>query len=192
METPFHALCKSTIVFGIPLEEAALNSDPQGLIPSPLRVCINYIEQNALWTEDLYIASGSWIRINDWKDKFNRGDPIDLRSEIDVDVITGIIKLYIHDLPENILTMKIRDQYLAELKTYTNIISDLRKLLAQLQVPHRASAELLFNHLKRVCDNSNAEILPFHLASCFGGIYITWIPLFLPICPEVFTIEKSS
>jgi len=193
MDNPL--LCHSTIVFGIPIEDAARISDPLGLIPSPLKVCIEHIEKNALWTDDLYIASGNWIKINDWKDKFNRAENVDLSHELDVDIVTGVIKLYIHDIPENILTRKLRDQFMtvAESKAKgQDPVPELRKLVAQLPPPHRASSELLFMHLKRVRDNSHGEVLPFHLGSCFGGLYRTWFPLFLPVCTEVFAPEKKS
>lgn len=39
------SICPSTIVFGNPLEDAAANSDPNKLIPAPLKVCIEFIEK---------------------------------------------------------------------------------------------------------------------------------------------------
>jgi len=73
-----------------------------------------------------------------------------------------------------------------------NPVPELQDLISQLPAPQRASSELLFNHLKRVCDNTNGEVKPFHLGSCFGGLYRTWFPLILPNCPQVFTGPKKE
>jgi len=49
---------EDTKVFGVPLEEAAQKTDPEGLIPSPLRNAINWLNQRGLHCEGLYRVPG--------------------------------------------------------------------------------------------------------------------------------------
>jgi len=181
------SLCPSTIIFGIPVERAAAISDPAGLIPSPIRLCVDYIETNNKWEADLYLASGSWILINKFKEKFNRGEKISFEDVWDVDVITGIIKLYIHDIPENLFTHKLKQQVIniAEMKEEEQAIA-LQPLIQKLPKCNKATLELLIPHLKRVCDKSNGEIKPGHIGSVFGGSYKIIFPLVINHCGVLF------
>eukprot|EP00727_Mastigamoeba_balamuthi_P009008 m51a1_g473 hypothetical protein (647) ;mRNA; r:193513-195872 len=61
-----------TIVFGVPLEEAARRS-PGGLIPSPVRVCADFIDARALDEELLYVSGGLHRRVLEARFELNSG-----------------------------------------------------------------------------------------------------------------------
>jgi len=180
-------LCPSTIVFGVPLAQAAA-SDPSGLIPSPIRLSVQRLETNNIWESDLYIASGNWITINKYKQRFNRGEVISLDEELDMDVITGIMKLYIHDIPHNLVTTELKNQFLSvtEMKEDQQL-GALQELIVQLPPCNKATLALLVPHLSRVCENSNGEIKPGHLGAVFGGTYRTVFPLLIKYSKQLFT-----
>jgi len=180
------SLCPSTITFGIPLEDAAL-LDKTGLIPSPIRLAIEHIENNNLWGDDLYISSGSWIIINRFKDKFNRGEPISFDDVDDVDIVTGLVKLYIHDIPFNMFTSQLKPRFMevAEM-VLEEQLPILKNLINMLPPPQYTTAKFLVTHLRRVCDNSGGAINPGHIGAVFGGAYRTIFPVVIPHCNELF------
>uniref|UniRef100_A0A6B2L7M5 Rho-GAP domain-containing protein n=1 Tax=Arcella intermedia TaxID=1963864 RepID=A0A6B2L7M5_9EUKA len=183
-------LCPSSILFGLPLVEAAAISDPLKLIPSPMRLCIDEIEKRNAWEPDLYIASGSWIMINRFKDKFNRGDTISFEDVYDIDIITGIIKLYIFDLPENLVTWKLKPEIQALLEYPDGERPALIKaVLAKLPPPNYASLEKFVVHLYKVVTRSNGGVTPLNVGSVFGGFNKILLPLLIQHAPALFNIN---
>jgi len=105
-----------------------------------------------------------------------------------MDILTGIIKLYIHDLPHNLVTTELKSQFISvtEMKEDQQL-GALQQLIAQLPSCNKATLALLVPHLCRVCENSNGEIKPAHLGAVFGGTYRTLFPLLIKYCSQIFT-----
>eukprot|EP01125_Pyxidicula_operculata_P012736 TRINITY_DN4195_c1_g1_i1.p1 TRINITY_DN4195_c1_g1~~TRINITY_DN4195_c1_g1_i1.p1 ORF type:complete len:306 (-),score=55.19 TRINITY_DN4195_c1_g1_i1:75-992(-) len=117
------AICPSTIVFGLTVEEAAKKTDRSlGLLPSPIKDCIEFIEQGKRWSDDLYVASGSWIEIEDYRAKYDRGENVTFDQHTDVDTVAGILKYYIYEIPENLFTHKLKEQFWAVAGTNFNLL----------------------------------------------------------------------
>eukprot|EP01125_Pyxidicula_operculata_P012740 TRINITY_DN4195_c1_g1_i5.p1 TRINITY_DN4195_c1_g1~~TRINITY_DN4195_c1_g1_i5.p1 ORF type:complete len:209 (-),score=31.12 TRINITY_DN4195_c1_g1_i5:19-645(-) len=183
------AICPSTIVFGLTVEEAAKKTDRSlGLLPSPIKDCIEFIEQGKRWSDDLYVASGSWIEIEDYRAKYDRGENVTFDQHTDVDTVAGILKYYIYEIPENLFTHKLKEQFwaVAELPEDQKLPT-LKKLVSQLPPCQYSILSLMLPHLLRVCNNSRGNIKPFHLGYCFGGTYKQSLPVVVPYAFDLFT-----
>lgn len=71
-------------------------------------------------TEGIFRRSGNIARINDLKRKINEGALIDMSSE-DTHVVAGLLKTFLRDLSEPLLTFELYDeiiQFLGEKKHF--------------------------------------------------------------------------
>lgn len=60
-------------------------------------------------TEGIFRRSGNISRINELKRKINEGAPVDMSSE-DTHVVAGILKTFLRDLHEPLLTYELYDE----------------------------------------------------------------------------------
>ena len=100
----------SRAIFGIPLAEAAEYSQPIGAnicIPSPVYRCIEYLEaREAALEEGIFRLSGSSTIIRALKERFDNERDVNLLDGpyIDVHAVASLLKLYLRELPDTILT----------------------------------------------------------------------------------------
>ncbi|KAK9470518.1 uncharacterized protein V1510DRAFT_422937 [Dipodascopsis tothii] len=97
-------------VFGVPLAEAVIRSYAQkGTVKIPLIVyrCIEYLEaEQALFEEGVFRLSGSSSVIKFLKERFNTEADVNLLEAkifYDVHAVAGLLKLYLRELPSNVL-----------------------------------------------------------------------------------------
>jgi len=94
-----------SLVFGVPLEPG------QG-VPRVVKECVEFIEQKGLQSEGVFRLSAMASEINRVKALFESGQPVDFDSAIGgVDVAAGILKFYLREMPEPLLTFQYYDQF---------------------------------------------------------------------------------
>jgi hypothetical protein len=113
----------------------------------------------ALKEEGLYRLSGSSAAIQTLKDKFNtEGDYNILADEdfTDVHAVTGLLKLFLRELPENILTTELQREFhkIPSLMDRNMRIKALSELIPLLPTPNRTLLQVLCSHLIRVVRHS--------------------------------------
>src|SRR5690606_36324577 len=97
-------------VFGIEIEEI-LSREPGNSIPSFINQCISFINQKALDHEGIFRLSGSAIEIQNIKDLLDRGKFVDI-SEKDPNAVAGLLKLWLRELPDGLLSTELYDDWL--------------------------------------------------------------------------------
>ncbi|KAI6178513.1 RalA-binding protein 1 [Aphelenchoides besseyi] len=97
-------------VFGVSLSTAVLNSRCHDGLPIPLlvRECIDYITANGLKDEGIYRISASKNKLDELERAANYGDPIVFSHSHDA---ADLLKRFIRQLPEHILTEKLRERF---------------------------------------------------------------------------------
>ena len=67
-----------------------------------------------LQEEGIFRVSGNQNHVNEWKDKINRGEPVDLMLDPkgEPHLICSLLKLYIRELPEPLCTVPLYDAFL--------------------------------------------------------------------------------
>lgn len=110
-------------VFGIPLIEAIEYTQPVGVeeyLPAVVYRCIEYLrDKDASSEEGLFRLSGSSVMIKTLRERFNQEGDVRLVDDyFDVHAVASLLKLYLRELPNSILS---RDLHLDFLK-----INDLK------------------------------------------------------------------
>ncbi len=83
-----------------------------GGIPVIVEVLLHYLQQKGLYTEGIFRLSGSAERIQELKEVFNRGE-IPTLGENDVHNAAGLLKAFLRELPEPLLTFESYNSFIA-------------------------------------------------------------------------------
>eukprot|EP00004_Rigifila_ramosa_P005879 TRINITY_DN16539_c0_g1_i1.p1 TRINITY_DN16539_c0_g1~~TRINITY_DN16539_c0_g1_i1.p1 ORF type:complete len:587 (-),score=130.60 TRINITY_DN16539_c0_g1_i1:76-1641(-) len=103
-------------VFGVPLAQVLTNAmahSGQSEIPAIVQKCFDHVVKNGMDTEGIFRLSGGMSEIQALKLRFDRGENVDLNSVRDPHVVTGLLKLYLREMPEPVITYELYDFFLA-------------------------------------------------------------------------------
>ena len=108
----------TTQIFGVPLDVAVIERGNEECvickIPLVILRCSEKIREH-IAEQGVFRLSGSHGRIQYWKKRYDLGDDPDLSKEKDIHVISGVLKLYLRELPESLLTNQLLPQFEASL-----------------------------------------------------------------------------
>ncbi|KAI7903350.1 uncharacterized protein BX663DRAFT_508315 [Cokeromyces recurvatus] len=151
-------------VFGVPLENVVSISKSPELcgLPAIVHRCIEYLETNgALVEEGIYRLSGSTATVKALKKKFNEFGDVKLladKEEHDVHTITGLLKMWLRELPENILTESLLGDFLQIVRLENNqqdIVYEIGRLVSLLPIANYTLLKALCAHLIRIVEHSD-------------------------------------
>lgn len=151
------------MVFGVSLEEAISVSRPFGVtapLPAVVYRCIEYLDaKNAVNEEGIFRLSGSNVVIKGLRDRFNSESDVNLLAAeeyYDVHAVAGLLKLYLRELPTNILTSERREDFLrvTEMEDKHKKIIALNELVHRLPIENFTLLQALSGHLIRIIDNA--------------------------------------
>jgi len=149
---PVTSLPPADPIFGIPLAEAVTKaSQIAANVPDVVTMCVVYLKERALDEEGLFRLSGSATKIKELKDAVDNGLSVDLNEIQDEHVITGLLKLYLRELPTEILP-----RYAVSANKQDAIFS-LREILYTLPTCNHALLSVLFDLLHEVAQHSESN-----------------------------------
>ena len=167
-------------VFGFQLNVTSRNDNAS--VPLIVRKCVDEIEKRGLLAVGLYRISGNARRKRQLKAQFDEDSTtVDLSEDSypDINVIAGILKDYLRELPEPLITEslskllinaakeQVQDQDLAAQKRV------LSKLLVQLPQSNRETLVFLLNHFLRViAEKETNKMDARNLSVCFGPVLL--------------------
>eukprot|EP00026_Physarum_polycephalum_P001371 Phypoly_transcript_01372.p1 GENE.Phypoly_transcript_01372~~Phypoly_transcript_01372.p1 ORF type:complete len:1101 (+),score=196.02 Phypoly_transcript_01372:61-3303(+) len=160
-----------TRVFGVDLKEIASRKKETG-IPAVILKTVSYLKVNCLSVEGVFRISGSASLIEYYRDRFDQGDYVDLGQCSDVHTIASLLRTYLRELPEPLLTYELHDQFVNSHEE--NVAADERiplmlKAVEQLPDQNRAILYYLCDLLGRVADNSEKNRMnASNLGTVFG------------------------
>ncbi|KAI7906315.1 uncharacterized protein BX663DRAFT_548511 [Cokeromyces recurvatus] len=147
-------------VFGITLEEAIRECSLMQL-PAIVYRCLAYLDaQGAAYEEGIYRLSGSSVQVDQLRQTFCEQGDVDLLkydSDLDVHVVAGLLKLWLRELPTNILTNELLDQFLAavDIKSKSSRIKQLKYLVAMLPKSNYVLLNSLLSHLLGIAQRAD-------------------------------------
>ena len=151
-------------VFGAPLVEAVEYCAPHGVdicLPAVVYRCLEYLEANhAASEEGIFRMSGSNVVIKGLRSRFNAEGDIDLLSSdeqyTDVHAVASLLKLYLRELPQPVLTRELHLQFISilEISETQKKISAYNVLVNQLPKPNFTLIRALSAFLISIIDNS--------------------------------------
>lgn len=141
------------------------------MIPSLVVHCVNEIEQRGLNEAGLYRLSGAERTVRELKEKFLRGKTVPLLSKVDdVHAITGLLKDFLRNLREPLLTFRLNRTFMeaAEVADEDNSIALVYQTISDLPQPNRDTLAFLIIHLQRVAQSLVTKMNVTNLARVFG------------------------
>ncbi|XP_031558625.1 rho GTPase-activating protein 44-like [Actinia tenebrosa] len=141
-------------VFGCPLEEHLKAQNRS--IAFVLEESLTFLHETALEEQGLFRLAGSASKIRKLKAEFDAG-LVDLAEySIDLHAITGVVKLYLRELPEPLMTFKLYDEWIqaasiqengAKLQAYWTLVEKLPK-------PNKDNLRYLICFLAKLCEHA--------------------------------------
>ncbi|KRX89647.1 Minor histocompatibility protein HA-1, partial [Trichinella pseudospiralis] len=170
-------------IFGVPLQKHL--EDNQISVPFVLKTCIEELETRGLDVKGLYRVCGVKSNIEQICEKFER-QKVELSTVLPTN-IASIIKLYLRQLPEPLLTHELYHSFVElankypemksteQLSISLNIITDLKRICNMLPSANYRTLKLLCLHLNRVSwFEMENQMSPTNLGIVFGPSLL-WI-----------------
>ncbi|XP_032723366.1 rho GTPase-activating protein SYDE1 isoform X2 [Lontra canadensis] len=168
-------------VFGLPLPLLVERENPPGQVPLIIQKCVGQIERRGLRVVGLYRLCGSAAVKKELRDAFERDSAAVCLSEDlypDINVITGILKDYLRELPTPLITQPLYQVVLEAMaqgppSRAPSSTEGTRGLLNCLPDVERATLTLLLDHLRLVSSfHAHNRMTPQNLAVCFGPVLL--------------------
>ncbi|XP_033990765.1 rac GTPase-activating protein 1-like [Trematomus bernacchii] len=151
------------------LADFAPASSPK--IPVLVIYCIKEIEHRGLHEVGLYRISGQERHVKELKEKLIRGKTLPpLHKVEDINVITGVLKDFLRNLPEPLLTFHLNKVFMeaAEIQDDGNSLAMLFQAIGELPQPNRDTLACLMIHLQKVSQCVDTKMDVNNLARVFG------------------------
>ncbi|XP_051769588.1 rho GTPase-activating protein SYDE2 isoform X2 [Ctenopharyngodon idella] len=185
--TPFPRLSDlpPPTVFGVELRHLVEKEASALKVPLIIQKCVSEIERRGLRVVGLYRLCGSAAVKKELRDAFEKDSAaVTLNDELypDVNVITGILKDYLRELPSPLITRTLYEVVLEAMmvRPACRNDSDAQRsqntvaLLQCLPEPERATLSFLLDHLSLVASYSDSNRMTCqNLAVCFGPVLLT-------------------
>uniref|UniRef100_A0A8C4NI15 Active breakpoint cluster region-related protein n=1 Tax=Eptatretus burgeri TaxID=7764 RepID=A0A8C4NI15_EPTBU len=162
---------KQTGVFGVKI--AVVTKRERSQIPYIVRQCVEEIERRGIEEVGIYRVSGVATDIQTLKAAFdnNNKDVVMILSEMDVNAIAGVLKLYFRELPEPLLTNE-KYQSFIEASALSDPVAKETCMLQMLEsLPETSHTTFLYvlTHLRRVAEKKAVNKMTLHnIATVFG------------------------
>ncbi|XP_055018418.1 protein FAM13A-like [Boleophthalmus pectinirostris] len=163
---------RTSSVFGVALE--TLKEDGQMVcgIPAVLRDMVEYLNNNGLQHRGLFRLCGSVVRMRTLKQRWDKGERVDLQNDGDIPTVASLLKLFFRELPVPIVPETLRKQLICCLKGNTDDSRTnqfLKENLQHLPTDNLIILSYLINFLSRVATLSQSNHMPMeNLATIFG------------------------
>uniref|UniRef100_A0A3Q2XXJ0 Rac GTPase-activating protein 1-like n=1 Tax=Hippocampus comes TaxID=109280 RepID=A0A3Q2XXJ0_HIPCM len=140
-------------------------------IPALVIYCIKEIEHRGLHEVGLYRISGQERQVKALKEKLIRGKTLPPLNKVeDINVITGVLKDFLRNLPEPILTFRLNKNFMeaAEIQDEGNSLALLYQTISELPQPNRDTLACVMIHLQKVSKSVDTKMDVTNLARVFG------------------------
>uniref|UniRef100_A0A1A8GBX9 Rho GTPase-activating protein 29 n=1 Tax=Nothobranchius korthausae TaxID=1143690 RepID=A0A1A8GBX9_9TELE len=180
-------------LFGIDFAQAAKNS-PDG-IPFIIKKCTSEIESRALNIKGIYRVNGAKLRVEKLCQAFENGKDLVELSELSPHDISNVLKLYLRQLPEPLITFRFYNHFIGLAKECQRVVVEeavkhqgtqtkektspsvqmstvllkIRELLHQLPAANYRTLRHIIAHLNRVTEQAEEnKMTASNLGIIFG------------------------
>ncbi|KAK0632293.1 hypothetical protein B0T14DRAFT_415104 [Immersiella caudata] len=152
--------------FGASLAEAVRYCSPVDVrvaLPAVVYRCIQYLEsKNAIYEEGIFRLSGSNLVIKQLKERFNNEGDINLITDPqyhDIHAVASLLKMYLRELPNTILTSDLRMEFIAvtEMTNVKEKIAALSELVERLPQANATLLKYLISFLIRIINHADSN-----------------------------------
>ncbi|GAB1605540.1 rho GTPase-activating protein 45-like isoform X1 [Argonauta hians] len=152
-------LGKQCHTFGVRLEDHLKTFNTE--VPLIIRKCLNEIERKGITIKGIYRVSGVKSKVESLCKQFEADpDGVDLQEQ-HPNVITSVLKMYLRQLPEPLLTFDAYGGFIQTAKDYNagtisteKTVERLKDLIDHLPPTNNKTTSLLISHLRQVSKES--------------------------------------
>ncbi|XP_044750747.1 SH3 domain-binding protein 1-like [Coccinella septempunctata] len=141
-------------VFGIPLKEHLSVTGKR--IAYPLEICVTSLMEIGMYEEGLFRLTGSMTKVKRFKASIDSGCFCEIIPEYrDVHVIASVLKLYLRELPEPLLTYSLYNEWMLIMNQPENQRVDyVKKILNKLPKENMENLTYLIQFLAKLSHNT--------------------------------------
>ncbi|XP_054157573.1 rho GTPase-activating protein 45-like [Oppia nitens] len=164
--------------FGVALSAQSDNSE----VPLIVKKCIEEIDERGSTIKGIYRVSGVKSRVEKLCQSFESGQNLVDLSSTPPNVIANVLKLYLRQLPEPLMTYRLYPEFIHIAKSFPSsethetsdeeeqeIVAELKQAVSRLSKVYFNTLSYLMNHLKRVSELSHENNMPSsNLGIVFG------------------------
>ncbi|KAM6074543.1 rho GTPase-activating protein 1 isoform 2-T2 [Chlamydotis macqueenii] len=156
--------------FGVSLQHLREKSPDQSPVPLVVRDTIAHLQQHALATEGIFRRSANTQVVREVQQKYNTGVPVDFQQYEDVHLPAVILKTFLRELPEPLLTFGLYSHVVSfQNVEEVNRVDVVRKTLQTLPEENYQVLHLLTAFLVQVSAHSDTnKMTNTNLAVVFG------------------------
>ncbi|XP_046405589.1 rho GTPase-activating protein 45-like [Ischnura elegans] len=167
-------LPRKMTTFGVELGQHLKETSAQ--VPYIVCKCVNEIDERGKYVKGVYRVSGVKSKVEKLCQAFENGaDLVDLTG-IHPNVIANVLKLYLRQLPEPLLTFSLYSEFVRIAKEFPSNSdhkskdpsAELKAVVSRLPKHHLATLSVLMQHLRRVSQLSEENKMP---ASNLGIVF---------------------
>ncbi|KAM5333488.1 rho GTPase-activating protein 8 isoform 1-T1 [Glossophaga mutica] len=160
--------------FGVSLQY--LKDKNQGeLIPPVLRFTVTYLREKGLRTEGLFRRSASVQTVREIQRLYNQGKPVNFDDYGDAHIPAVILKTFLRELPQPLLTFKAYEQILGITSVESSLrVTRCRQILQSLPEHNYAVLKYLMGFLHEVSRESIFNKMNSSNLACVFGLNLIW------------------
>uniref|UniRef100_A0A8D0L6G6 Rho-GAP domain-containing protein n=1 Tax=Sphenodon punctatus TaxID=8508 RepID=A0A8D0L6G6_SPHPU len=159
-------------VFGLSLQELHQEGLSKDGIPVIVRDIVEYLAQHGLTQEGLFRVNGNLKMVEQLRLKYESGKEVDLAKDGDVSSAASLLKLFLRELPEGVITSALHPRFIQLYQDSRNDVqrdSSLKELLTELPGDHYCLLKYLCQFLRRVAEHHTENRMNVsNLATVFG------------------------
>ncbi|PAV19574.1 GTPase activating [Pyrrhoderma noxium] len=163
---------KSRATYGVDLAEQMTRDNVE--VPVIMEKCCAAVEKYGLTSQGIYRISGTVARANSLKRAIDTDiESVDFDSEAstDVNVVTGLIKAWLRELPDPLLTQTLRQGFVEAAKIENDRLRHIRlhERVNDLPDPNYATLKYFLGHLHKIVQHEAQNAMSIsNLAIVFG------------------------
>ncbi|XP_026916587.1 protein FAM13A isoform X6 [Acinonyx jubatus] len=158
-------------LFGVSLQDLQQQGLTENGIPAIVGNIVEYLTKHGLTQEGLFRVNGNVKVVEQLRWKFESGVPVELGKDGDVCSAASLLKLFLRELPERVITSALQPRFIQLLQDDRNDAQDssLRALIKELPDVHYCLLKYLCQFLTEVAKHHVQNRMNVHnLATVFG------------------------
>ncbi|XP_027456271.1 protein FAM13A isoform X5 [Zalophus californianus] len=158
-------------LFGVSLQDLQQQGLTENGIPAIVGTIVEYLVKHGLTQEGLFRVNGNVKVVEQLRCKFESGAPVELGRDGDVCSAASLLKLFLRELPESVVTSALHPRFIQLFQDDRNDAqeSSLRNLIEELPDTHYCLLKYLCQFLTKVAKHHVQNRMNIHnLATVFG------------------------
>ncbi|XP_007467028.1 PREDICTED: protein FAM13A-like [Lipotes vexillifer] len=160
-----------TKLFGVSLQDLHQQGLTENGVPAIVGSIVEYLTMHGLTQEGLFRVNGNVRVVEQLRWKFESGVPVKLGRDGDVCAAASLLKLFLRELPEGVITSALQPRFIQLFQDDRNDAqeSSLRALIKELPDTHYCLLKYLCQFLTKVAKHHVQNRMNVHnLATVFG------------------------